>query len=675
MHTETLVAPQPGQPPAYLANGLVGLRVPPIPLPGGTALVGAWVGLSPEKALEEYAPAPYPVGADIAIGGTWLSAAPHLARFVSQEMDFAAGELRSHFTYAVGEVAAEVRVSTWCSRASPTLAVQEIAVTVSAACELGLQAHLDPRGLPGRLLHRWMPARHQDGILLWESRGGLATLGAAYLSQYVGEDLVRRRRNDYCHEEDLQLTQYTVAAQPGKEYRLWQVGSLVPGALNREPHWEAGRLAGYATWLGRDALRAAHRAAWADLWLACPRIAGDPVWQQRLEAAFYYLHASVGPASPMSVAPFGLSQRSAYSGHVFWDTECFMMPSLWVAAPDTAKALVEYRARLLEAARANARLNGYRGAQYPWQSSLHGNEVTPWYSGASGGLGEQHVNLDVAWAAAQYVHATGDRLAEALHAWPILHEVAEWVVSRAVRTARGWEIRHITGPDEGRDNVHNDAFTNGMAIVVLREAATMARRLGHTPPDAWEDVAAGLFLPIHPPTRVLVKNDSFVDGGGILAPETMMLQFPIGLPLPADVAAATRELQLSLAHQYLGMPMNSVNFAVWAARAGRREMAAEFLQAGTASRLMAPYDQIRESAKCEFSGAVTVFVTAAGALVTGATLGFTGLQVGPDEPAAWARHPAGLPAGWEEVSIPRLWLRGRPASLTARHGARAELRF
>ncbi len=100
MRTHRIEKPMPGCQPAYLANGLVGLRIPQIPLPQGTALVNGFVGLSPETGHEQCGDAPYPVGADIAIGGVWLSDRPDLAAFVSQEYDFACGELRSAFTFA-----------------------------------------------------------------------------------------------------------------------------------------------------------------------------------------------------------------------------------------------------------------------------------------------------------------------------------------------------------------------------------------------------------------------------------------------------------------------------------------------------------------------------------------------------------------------------------------------
>jgi protein-glucosylgalactosylhydroxylysine glucosidase len=56
------------------------------------------------------------------------------------------------------------------------------------------------------------------------------------------------------------------------------------------------------------------------------------------------------------------------------------------------------------------------------------------------------------------------------------------------------------------------------------------------------------------------------------------------------------------------------------------------------------------------------------AYLTGLMYGFTGLQLGHDEPESWSRHPVRLPAGWRAVRIGRLWIRGRPWALEARAG-------
>jgi len=683
MRTHRIEQPIPGAEPAYLANGLVGLRIPQTPLPQGTALVNGFVGLSPEKDHEEYADAPYPVGADIAIGGAWLSERPHggawlserphLVTFRSQEYDFSCGELRSEFAFSAGGATAAVEILTFCSRTQPTLVLQEIAVRVDNPCKLILQAHIDQRGLMGTLGNRCMPGKYADGIIRWDARGGLSSVGAAYVSEFIGEDLERRRRNDYGHEQDMELTRYFIAAKPGKRYVLRQIGSLVPSIMHGEPHWQASRQVGIGTWHGFDKLRADNRAAWADLWKGRPQLVGaEQRWQEISDSCYFYLHSSVSPSTPCSVAPFGLSRRKAYSGHVFWDYETFMFPAVLLSQPEAARATMEYRCRLLPAARYNAQLNGYRGVQFPWQSGNHGWEVSPYYTGAGGGATEQHINLDVAFAMLQYVHACGDELFTRQHAWPVIQGVAEWIASRVTKTDRGYEILHVTGVDERRDNVNNDAETNGLSAVVLREAIELAGRLGITPPAIWKDIADRLFIPIDPQTRIVRKNDSYQPAEDA-CPDTMMLTFPFNYPLDPAVREATVRFNLAHAHTYLGMPMNSANFAVWAGRAGERAMALEFLERGMADRLVEPYLQLIETAP-RFGNRFdikkhTYFLTGAGALLTAVLLGFTGLHLDGGDPQDWARHKVILPMGWEAIEVERIWARGKPMRLRARHGA------
>jgi kojibiose phosphorylase len=53
-----------------------------------------------------------------------------------------------------------------------------------------------------------------------------------------------------------------------------------------------------------------------------------------------------------------------YNGHVFWDTEIFMLPFFTLTYPEAARALLMYRYHTLPAARTKAARFGYRGALY-----------------------------------------------------------------------------------------------------------------------------------------------------------------------------------------------------------------------------------------------------------------------------------------------------------------------
>ena len=147
-------------------------------------------------------------------------------------------------------------------------------MTVNAVCKLALQARIDPSGLDGRFLQRRKPKRECDGILHWESPGGLCWLGVAYLSTLLGDDSAQGRWADSDHDQDVGLTQYEIDAEPGKQYVLRQMASLVPSLLHSEPHWQASRMVQVGSWYGFDELRAANRAEWARLWKGRPVILG-----------------------------------------------------------------------------------------------------------------------------------------------------------------------------------------------------------------------------------------------------------------------------------------------------------------------------------------------------------------------------------------------------------------
>ena len=675
---------------AYLANGLIGLRVGTNPILRGSCLVNGFCGLSPEKNTEEYADAPYPLGLDLQIQGIWLSSRPDLVCFRGQEYDLSCGELRTRFTVAIegGEIRAEV--VSFCCRYMPTIVLQECTITATTACELTVQANIDPRNIQGELRqifwpgweHRLQPHRDRDAVLKWQSTGGLCRLGLAYSTEFCTDGRYERRRNNYAHERDMALTNYHFSAVAGQSYTLRQYSALVPSTMHEEPHWQAAREVGVAVTQGFGRLRRENRDAWAELWKGCPRItASESKWQEIAEAAFFYLHSSVHAATPCSVAPFGLSQRSLYSGHVFWDTETFMFPPTLLSAPDAARAILDYRSQRLEAARNNARLGGYRGLQFPWQSSISGCEVTPYYTGACGGVTEQHINMDVAFAFAQYAAVSGDDIFIREQAWPVLKGVAEWICSRVKQTARGYEILNVTGIDEGIDNINNNSYTNIAAIVALREAANIARYLGVKPPQIWQEVEKGIFLPIDPQSKVMLKHDNYRYTGGPCCPETMAGYFPLNYKHSPETDRATARYHIELAHTYMGMPMLSALYAVWACREGERTLGKQFFEQGVETHLVEPYHQFNEvsriAPKDNFLGSnndMTVFLTNPAGYLMSIMYGLPGLQPDLGDPKGWIKEKAALPEGWEMLEIPRFFARGQSWTLTARHGQMADIR-
>ena len=63
----------------YLANGMIGLRLPAVPFLGADVAVSGLVGRSIDDGMESAVRAPYPCQADIVVGHDRLSERPDLA--------------------------------------------------------------------------------------------------------------------------------------------------------------------------------------------------------------------------------------------------------------------------------------------------------------------------------------------------------------------------------------------------------------------------------------------------------------------------------------------------------------------------------------------------------------------------------------------------------------------
>jgi len=675
---------QPEDPPAYVANGFAGLRIGPVPWSGGTAVVNGFFGEHPAEGVEALEEIPYPIGGDIRIGHRWMSLSPARAEFLEQSYDMGCGELRSAFVYRTGEAAAAIEITVFCSRTMPTLIVERTSVTVDRPCGIGLRSCIDHREAPGSWLKRHTPGSRgswtPDGAMLWQSVGGASRVGIAYATVFSGTDDCRRERTEQ-GERSLLHTDYAFRAEPGRTYTVDRIVSCVPSMLHGDPDRQAIRLAYLGAQKGFDALREDNRQAWADLWKGRVLIeAEDPKWQRYADAAYFYLHTSVHASSPNSTGLFGLGPWKNYHGflgHVFWDIETFALPPLLLTAPHAAKALLRYRTRNLEAAGRNAALHGYRGLMFPWESGTRGEEVTP--SGWPQIMYEQHVTLDIAFAFSQYAHASGDELFLREMAWPVLRGAAEWLESRVVWTERGCELRGVMGIDEGAANVDNNSWTNALAIVTLREAIAAARRLGYSPPPSWEAMAEAMYMPVDGETRVLLKYDGYrYREGDHCCPDSLCAFFPLNYRTDPGVERETFAQFLRWSESSIGYPMHSPLHGVWACRIGDRKLALERLERGVADYIFGPYLETDEfgSSYTATKEKVGPYLAHAGGYLLSCMYGFTGLQIGEGEPSEWLRHPVVLPEGWESVRIGRVWIRGRPARLTARQGdERARLEF
>ncbi|MBI1684123.1 glycoside hydrolase family 65 protein [Caulobacter hibisci] len=666
--------------PAYVSNGLVGLRVRELPLTTGMALVSGYSGQHYERQIEAAAVAPYPIAGDIALDGVWLSDVPQQAAKLEQDYDFSSGELTTRFEFRAGGRLAKVEVITFCSRQDPTLVCQEVSVSVDAACALGLRATIDASGADGRAMRhdRLTPGEPEpatDGTLLWESAGGLSTCGLALVTQVTGAGEIAPSRPPL--RDHRLVSEYGLRAQAGRTVRLRQIASVIPSAMHAMPDQQAARLAAKARFDGFEAIRKGNRAAWAELWKGRIRVEGaSRHWQGLIDAAFFYLNCSVHPSAPASTSIFGLAtwhDYHYYFGHVMWDIEAFAVPPLSVLQPTAAEALLAYRVDKLPAARRNAQLMGRRGLQFPWESAPgSGEEAAPLPGTAA--WHEDHVSLDVARAFALYADTTGDREYLRTRAWPVLAGVSEWISTRVTKTAAGYTINASMGIAEREQPVDNAAFTNMGAVVVLRAAIKAAQTLGLDADPVWSRIADRLEIPFR--GNAVISHDAYrVDEEKGATPDPLMGLFPFGFPLDEAQERETLALYLGLAQDYIGSPMLSALYGAWTARAGDRSLALRLLDEGYGQFCVGRFLQTLEYRADRFPEQPQAgpFFANIGGFLTGLLFGFTGMEPGSDDPQAWMRRPVNLPAGWTAIEVDRLWIRGKPMALSARQGQLAAL--
>jgi trehalose/maltose hydrolase-like predicted phosphorylase len=276
-------------------------------------------------------------------------------------------------------------------------------------------------------------------------------------------------------------------------------------------------------------------SAWASLWRGRIDVAGDPTLATDVNASEFYLWSSTRADQDWSISPAGLSSNG-YDGHIFWDAETWMFPSLLAQHPDLADAMEAYRDQRLPEAFQHAAATGHRGARFPWESALNGTEqIPPPVSVNSEGLYEQHITADIALAQWQYYEATGDLTWLETQGWPVISGAARFWAARATRTAGGYEIRNVTGPDEENPDVNTEVYTEVGARTTLRDAIAAAKVLGAPVPGSWARIAAGLRVPV---TDGINPEFDGYQGQLVKQADVTLLGYPWGFASSAAVERA-----------------------------------------------------------------------------------------------------------------------------------------
>ena len=337
----------------------------------------------------------------------------------------------------------------------------------------------------------------------------------------------------------------TFHAQAGKTCTFVKYVGVVSGRDSASPETDALKEAQQAADRGLAALEKENRDTWGEIWNAGIEIEGDPAMQAAIRANEFDLFASVGPNTPGSLGPSGLSS-DGYAGTVFWDADTWMFPALLAQHPRLGKVLVDYRSDTLPGAKKNASNNGYKGALYPWTSAIAGDMGDECYGAVTDASGKViadpnksctqqfHLQSDVALAQWQYYEATGDKQWLRDRGWPVIEAVAQFWTSKVRPVAGGgFAINQIQTPDEYATDTNNDAYTNAEAAQELQVATKAATLLGKPAPTQWDEIATGLIktIPVDTAHDIYLEHEGYT-GQQIKQADVVMLTYPLNFSMP-----------------------------------------------------------------------------------------------------------------------------------------------
>jgi len=312
-----------------------------------------------------------------------------------------------------------------------------------------------------------------------------------------------------------------------------------------------------------EVLRLAHEQAWNGVWMQSDIvIEGDTRAQLAVRYNLFQLLLAASRLDDKVSVPAKTLSGFGWNGHIFWDTEIFILPFFIFTQPALAHNLLAYRYYTLNGARRKAAHYGYKGAMYAWESADTGDEVTPRWALPHDPYAEDiriwcrdreiHINADIAYAIWSYWQATADDKWMRDQGAEIILDTAVFWMSRVEWNTKyeRYEIREVIGADEYHERVSNNAFTNRMvqwhlekAIAVYdwlnsnfpARAAELQQKLNLTlgRRSRWQDIATNLWIPNDPLTGLIEQFEGFFNLEDInlkdYEPRTQSMQSILGI--------------------------------------------------------------------------------------------------------------------------------------------------
>lgn len=598
---------------AYLGNGYLGQRFSV----SGLGAEGEPSYLAGHYVNESLTPLPSLVPLRIASGSDVFSADPARLKSYRQELRLREGILATTATWEAGGAAADFRIETALLRQQPDVALARVHVKNHGRSPLQLS-------VPEATTAQNGPASRTT---LWN----LGQAGPALPTAEVAPGA----------EADFAVVTHVTGGPVKLRSPLKEVTAVDTSQADR---WLDG-----------------HRQAWARLWERDIEIEGDDEAQQVVRGCLFQLLASIREENDAGVPPMGLS-ANAFSGHVFWDMDSWMVPAMLPQHQDFARAMLEYRYHTLPGARANAKAEKLPGASYAWESGSSGRETIP---GAEYSHG-RHVSGDVALALKQYYTATGDREWLRARAFPILQATADNWVARAKPDGNGGlAYFQLTTPDELAGRVDHSAWTQHVARVNLEFAAEAARLTGAKPDPRWTQTAAKLKYLRDPETKLILPYKGFTEKTRAKQADLLLIAHPGEERLSDEELAKTYDFYAPRVIDN-GPAMTDAIHAVIAARLGRDEEALKRFRGTYRPFVRPPYHVFSEKRTRDN----LAFQTGTAGVIEAVLYGFAGLHL-EEDPSQRDRpllQPR-VPAEWQSLRLRHLQWRGKSWDVELKPGA------
>lgn len=623
-----------------IANGIIGVTSAPEPFKvKSTVLAGAYDSYGRGR-VSNFINSINLLNLSFSVNGQNVSE-KNIQRF-NQELNMKKGSFNSSFDFGTK---ASVSYTYYALRHLPYSVMLDVTVTAHEDLEISVAGIMESPDALREVQNYYSEINRSHvkaGLLSSTAKSQTGKINIAASSTFIFEEpkASQPEMSHASYDHNRHSMRFNKKLKAGSTYRFSLAGTLLSSSHHPDPLNEAERLTLFAKLEGRERLLMKHHQAWDELWESDIILEGDDQAQQDIHSMMYHLYSFSREGSEYSLSPMGLSGLG-YNGHVFWDTDIWMMPPLLLLRPELAKPMLNYRFNRLEAAKKNAFEHGYKGAMYPWESADSGMEETPVW--ALSGPFEHHITGCVAFAAWNYYCVTRDQEWLKEKGWPMIAATADFWTSRVERNGPGkYDIKNVVAADEWAENVDNNAFTNAVAKSNLEIAVKAAALLNLKANPEWSLVARNIPI-LQFPDGVTKEHASYA-GEHIKQADVNLLAYPL------KVVTAPDQIRRDLNYYQGRVPaantpaMTQAIFALLHARTGDAAQADHYFNDAYLPNLNPPFRVIAETK----GGANPYFATGAGGVLQAVMMGFGGLDI-TDE--GIKKLKSVMPVHWKKLTL------------------------